>query len=91
MKKETRKAIAAVLALDKTVTPAHRRSILHLCDHPRARVSLSEQLLTADEAADVLGVNRRTIFRWMRSGRLAPIRGPGRRVRFRGSDLRKLM
>lgn len=48
-----------------------------------------EALITTGEAADRVGVNRATIVRWVRSGKLSPARTlPGRGGHlFRAADL----
>ena len=43
-------------------------------------------LVTAEQAADVLGVSTRTLSRWEKVGRLPPIR-VGRAVFYRGEDI----
>lgn len=42
---------------------------------------MATQWLTIDEAAQVCGVHRRTVYRWLREGRLVVVRTPSGRVR----------
>jgi excisionase family DNA binding protein len=45
-------------------------------------------LLTVDKVAEILGVDRETVVRWIRRGRLAAVVLPGgRRYRIRRQDL----
>jgi excisionase family DNA binding protein len=43
---------------------------------------VSEQLLTAREVADIIGVSSETILRWVRRGQLSAIRLPSGALRF---------
>lgn len=51
----------------------------------------SEELLWPGEAAAVLGVNRQTLQRWAREGRVRVVTTPGGRRRYRRDDLAELM
>lgn len=51
----------------------------------------SERLLTPAEVAAMFGVNRKTVTRWARSGKIAAIRTLGGQRRFRASDVRALL
>ena len=53
-------------------------------------VRQEEVYLTAKEAAKKLGVDLSTLWRWDRSGYLKKIK-VGKSVKYRGSDIRKLM
>jgi prophage regulatory protein len=49
----------------------------------------SEQLLTIQEVADLLKVSKRTVWRWLRQGRLpVPIRCSERCIRWQASVVR---
>ena len=50
-----------------------------------------EHLLTYAQAAQRLGVSRETIYRYQRAGKLAAIRLSSKTVRFRVSDLARLL
>lgn len=51
-------------------------------------MSLSlEKLLTVDEAADILGVTRRTLERWMAARKVPFVRLAAGTIRFRPCDL----
>jgi excisionase family DNA binding protein len=47
----------------------------------------SDHLLWPGEAAELLGVNRATLQRWAREGRIPVVLTPGGRRRYRRSDL----
>lgn len=49
-----------------------------------------ELLLSAGEAASTLGVDRRTLRRWVASGRLEAVRTPGGHFRFPASAVSAL-
>ena len=51
----------------------------------------NEVLLTYAQAAQRLGVSRETIYRYQRAGKLAAIRLSSKTVRFRVSDLVRLL
>lgn len=57
--------------------------------HPEP-VRQEEDYLTAKETAKKLGVDLSTLWRWDRSGYLKKIK-VGKSVKYRGSDIRKLM
>lgn len=48
-------------------------------------------LLTADEVAAILRVHPSTVLRWAKEGGIAAVRLPGRAVRFRRSDIEKVL
>lgn len=50
-----------------------------------------EPLLWPGEAAHLLGVNRATLQRWARDGRVPVVLTPGGRRRYRASDLLPLL
>lgn len=54
-----------------------------------------ELLLTPAEVAKVLGVERQTVYRYVRSGRLNAVRplgaGPGRQIRIPRADVRAMV
>lgn len=56
----------------------------------QAQVTQEENYLTAQEAADKLGVNDSTLWRWNKSGYLKRIK-VGNAVRYRESDVLSLM
>ena len=49
------------------------------------------RLLTSDEVARILRIERRTVIRWAGAGLLTSIRLPGGRYRFREADIRGLV
>lgn len=53
------------------------------------RIGLAERerLLTVDEAADVLGVSKRTVYRWVEDGRLNAMRLSRRVLRISARDI----
>lgn len=51
----------------------------------------SEDLLWPGEAASLLGVNRQTLQRWAREGRVPVVVSPGGRRRYRRDDLAQLL
>jgi excisionase family DNA binding protein len=50
-----------------------------------------DRLLTVAEAASLLGVKRSTLYQWAREGRLPSVKLLGRALRFRESDLQRLI
>lgn len=50
-----------------------------------------ERLLSLDEAADLAGVSKFTLRRWARIQRVGVVRLSARAIRFRTSDLEKLV
>lgn len=50
-----------------------------------------EVLLTANDVARTFNVCNKTVVRWMKAGKLPVIRTPTGRVRFRPSDVNRLM
>ena len=49
------------------------------------------KLLTPQEVADMLGVKRSTVWRWVRHGRLKVIKLTGRSYRIDEEDLKKFL
>lgn len=53
---------------------------------------LAEPLFTLKEAAQITGINARTLYRWTVEGRLPFVQpGPGFHIRIRLSDLENLL
>ena len=48
---------------------------------------MSKEILTTNEAADLLGIARTSLINWVERGELAPATTPGGHRRFRRSDL----
>lgn len=48
-------------------------------------------LLTSIEVAEMLRVHRATVLRWAREGRIRALPLPGRGVRFRRSDVERIL
>lgn len=54
-------------------------------------MAIADRLLTVEEAASTLSVKRSTLYQWAREGRLPSVKLLGRALRFRESDLQKLI
>ena len=50
-----------------------------------------EKLLTVQEVCQHLQVDRDTLWRWRRAGRIAALKTPGGQLRFRESDVQKVL
>ncbi len=50
-----------------------------------------EVLLTSGEVAALFRVDRKTVSRWAKAGRVDSIRTPGGHRRFRGSEIKALL
>lgn len=89
MMTNTATAIAAILRADPTITAAERARFLA----PKPDGKPSEKLIRLTEAAELLGVSRRTVSNLINSGALPGVKFPGR-VRYVGvkqSDLHALL
>lgn len=51
---------------------------------------MAEKLLSGKEAAELCGVQFSTFWRWVKQGKITPIRGAGK-PRYRLSDIKKIM
>jgi excisionase family DNA binding protein len=90
MNEGTRAAIEALLKADGSITPAHRRAILDACDMRAPAPETPDRLLTMKEAAARSGRSTRTLFRWIKDGRLEPVRLSARLFQLREADLLRL-
>jgi excisionase family DNA binding protein len=52
---------------------------------------MTEQLLTRQQVADIFGVDKRTVDRWIRAKKINPIISPGRIVRIPENEIRRLL
>ncbi len=50
-----------------------------------------ERILMADEVCEYLRVSDSTLWRWCRDGKITALRTPGGRLRFRESDVQKVL
>jgi len=50
-----------------------------------------ERLLSIKEAASLLSVNRATVAKWIREGKIIAVRVTGRTIRLRASDIQQIM
>ena len=57
----------------------------------RKETARQERLLTVEEAATKLGVKRATLYEWARERRIPTVKLFGKALRFRESDLEKLI
>ena len=88
MQEETVAMIAMALKVDPTVSRAARQKILGVCKRPDQAVR--RRLGTGRQAADVLGVHRRTLQRYAREGKLTAIYQSRRRVRYDLDEVERL-
>jgi excisionase family DNA binding protein len=56
--------------------------------YPLGKSENMNALMTTKDAANFWGVSMRTVFRWIRDGRLKPLR-KGKTVRFKRSDVER--
>lgn len=64
---------------------------LSLIDEAQAaKIEPEEEYLTADGTAELLGVNKTTLWRWRKEGLLIPFH-VGRKIRYRKSDVINFM
>ena len=77
--------IKTVLAADPTVTAEETNRILKACQGQPPR----RDLLTAREAAKVLGVHLRTLQTYGRQGKITPIRHGIRRIRWDRAEIER--
>lgn len=59
-------------------------------NHRGKEVSM-ERLMMADEVCEYLRVSDATLWRWCRDGKVTALRTPGGRLRFRESDIQKVL
>lgn len=78
MKPETLVAIRMLLLADQTVDEGKRREVLAAC----TRVQRHRKLMTARQAAEILGCHPMTIKRYVRRGVLTQIRFSARKIRY---------
>lgn len=96
MRDHTLKAIAGVLDCDDSITTNERKAILDTCKPP-ARVSLPQQaaacmdLVTPKQAATILQVSIRSIWRYVDEGKFQSIRLGNRSTRFKLTDIARLI
>lgn len=93
MTSQTLSIIKAALNGDPTLSSAHRKTILRSCNSPRdeeAMRSAPDRLLSAKEASAILGISKRTLFRYVRRGLLHPVKLSPRTVRFTAEDIESL-
>ena len=50
-----------------------------------------ERLMVANEVCEYLRVSGATLWRWCRDGKITALRTPGGRLRFRESDVQKVL
>lgn len=87
MQAATRTAIEALLNADQTLTAPTRRAILEACDGPPDSSQITERLLSTEDAAARLDISTRTLFRWIESGKVDPVRMSTRLFKIRASDV----
>jgi excisionase family DNA binding protein len=58
---------------------------------PTAPLASGERLLTVAEAAHALGMSRKTLYGWAAQRRVPTVKLFGRALRFRASDLERLI
>ena len=51
----------------------------------------NEPLLTTGEVASLYRVDAKSVARWVKTGKLAAVRTPGGRLRFREAEIRALL
>ena len=88
MQQVTLTSIGGLLNADPTVTEETRRRVMACCkqpERPRRR-----RLGTVRQAAEILGVHRRTIQRYAREGNLTAIYQSRRRVRYDLDEVERL-
>ncbi len=79
MKPATRAAIASILDMDGSLSPAHRARILAACDSPSdPPPDTASPGMTATEAAQYLGVHPATVGRWIQDNKLEATKHAGR-------------
>lgn len=89
MRPETMSTVEAILSADTSVPADHRKTILDFCRENR-RTSRA-RMITAKEAAGILGVHPRTLQRWGREGRLHPVSYTPRRIRWNEGEIREFL
>lgn len=74
-----------------TVTPADLKefAVTIINEALAAKPEPKEEYLTPDETADHLGVSKNTLWRWMKSGYLCPVK-IGRKSVYKLSEIEKL-
>ena len=60
-------------------------------NHRLGKETAMERLLMADEVREYLRVSDSTLWRWCRDGKITTLRTPGGRLRFRESDVQKVL
>jgi excisionase family DNA binding protein len=97
MNAQTLKIIETVLHADASLTKVQRMRLMRLVRGEETATRRSgtaqppEHLLSPAEAAHYLSISKRTLARYVRSGRLVPGRINGRVLRYRRDDLDRLV
>lgn len=94
MRVEILNVIKAVLALDNSIEPAERKRLIGVLTAPAEpeapaveKKGPPEAYMSPEQAAEYLGLNKRTLGRYAKAGRIVPYRLNTRVLRYRGSDL----
>lgn len=93
MKPSTFTLVKTAISADASISPAVRSRVLRaLMDKPGEQdgaptVTLVDAYLSPKAAAQYVGLSKRTLARYIKSGRLVPHRLNNRVLRFRRSDL----
>ena len=82
--------ISDLLKLDSSVSPGRRKAILRLCKQPPSTNQKPGRMLTARQAAEILGCCPRSVHRYARRGLLTPCRRSARSIRFRENEVQAL-
>jgi excisionase family DNA binding protein len=97
MNPKTLKIIELALQMDRTIDTAERARIIRLVTSADAGATThgdthpQTPFLTPKDAAKYLGISKRTLARYVKEGRIKPGRINGRVLRFRWSDLDRLV
>lgn len=68
-----------------------RTSVTSMDSPPRTTQPAPGDLLTSHEAAEIIGVSVRSLYRWEESGDITPARTPGGHRRYLRADVEALL
>jgi len=91
---QTLRAVEAVLAADSTVSKPEREAVLEVCRNAEAQRRRPgrelPRFVTPAQTAEILQVNRRTVWRLVQAGKLKRIKLGHKLTRFRLDDIEQI-
>jgi hypothetical protein len=88
MKRETLSTIGTLLQADPTVSEENTGRLLEMIQNPKK--PKPKDLISTKEAAAILKIHPKSLWRWQALGYIQPIRYTARRVRWNFDDVERL-